>query len=73
MAQAGIWTSPFSFKPIDRGPGSLFEAIATRDRSPDFFSLAMSLPDPDPILRKLGKDIRVYKDLLADSRVGPCV
>jgi len=73
MAQAGIWTSPFSFKPLDRGPGSLFEEIATRDRSPDFFSLAMSLPDPDPILRKLGQDIRVYRELLADSRVGPCV
>jgi hypothetical protein len=33
----------------------------------------MSLPDPDPFLRKLGKDIRVYKELLADARVGPCV
>lgn len=73
MAQAGIWTSPFDFRPLDRGPGSLFEEIATRDRSPDFFSLAMSLPDPDPILRKLGQDIRVYRELLADSRVGPCV
>ncbi len=73
MAATGIWTSPFDFRPIDRGPGSLFEEIATRDRSPDFFSLAMSLPDPDPVLRKLGKDIRVYRELLSDSRVGPCV
>lgn len=73
MAQRGIWTSPFDFRPIDRGPGTLFEEIATRDRSPDFFSLAMSLPDPDPVLRKLGKDIKVYRELLADSRVGPCV
>ena len=73
MAARGIWTSPFDFRPIDRGPGTLFEEIATRDRSPDFFSLAMSLPDPDPVLRKLGKDIKVYKELLADSRVGPCV
>lgn len=73
MRQAGIWTSPFDFRPIDRGPGTLFEEIATRDRSPDFFSLAMSLPDPDPVLRKLGKDIKVYKELLSDARVGPCV
>jgi len=73
MRQTGIWTSPFDFRPIDRGPGTLFEEIATRDRSPDFFSLAMSLPDPDPVLRKLGKDIKVYKELLSDSRVGPCV
>lgn len=28
------------------------------------------LPDPDPILRKLGTDIVVYKDLLADDQVG---
>ncbi len=73
MRQAGIWTTPFDFRPIDRGPGTLFEEIATRERSPDFFSLAMSLPDPDPVLRKLGKDIRVYRELLSDSRVGPCV
>lgn len=73
MAARGIWTSPYDFRPIDRGPGTLFEEIATRERSPDFFSLAMSLPDPDPVLRKLGQDIRVYKELLSDSRVGPCV
>jgi phage gp29-like protein len=73
MRQVGIWTSPSEFRPLDRGPGTLFEELATRDRSPDFFSIAMSLPDPDPVLRKLGKDIRVYKELLADSRVGPCV
>ena len=73
MRQRGIWTSASQFQPIDQGPGSLFEEIATRERSPDFFSLAMSLPDPDPVLRKLGKDIKVYKELLSDSRVGPCV
>jgi len=69
----GIWTSPFDFRPIDRGPGSLFEEIATRDRSPDFCSLLMSLPDPDPVLRKLGQDVSIYKELLSDARVGPCV
>jgi len=73
MAARGIWTSPYDYRPIDQGPGSLFEEIATRERSPDFFSLAMSLPDPDPVLRKLGKDIKVYKELLSDARVGPCV
>ncbi|GAB6035863.1 DUF935 domain-containing protein [Fundidesulfovibrio butyratiphilus] len=73
MGRRGIWSSPFDFRPIDQGPGSLYEEVATRERSPDFFSLAMSLPDPDPVLRKLGKDIRVYRELLGDSRVGPCV
>ncbi len=29
-------------------------------------------PDPDPVLRKAGRDLRVYRDLLSDPRVGPC-
>ena len=29
------------------------------------------LPDPDPVLRKLGKDMAVYRELLSDPRVGP--
>jgi hypothetical protein len=28
------------------------------------------LPNPDPVLKKLGKDITVYKELLADPVVG---
>lgn len=28
------------------------------------------LPDPDPVLRKMGKDQAVYKDLLADDEIG---
>nr|WP_285442827.1 DUF935 family protein [Burkholderia glumae] len=31
------------------------------------------LPNPDPILKAQGKDIRVYHDLRADAHVGGCV
>jgi phage gp29-like protein len=45
--------------------------IAVRSRSIDFYSIgAMYLPNPDPVLKKQGKDIQVYTDLLSDDRVG---
>ncbi len=47
--------------------------IATRKRSYNFYSLGMILPDPDPVLKKQGKDIRVYKELLCDPHVWACV
>lgn len=51
----------------------LSEEIATRKRSINFYSLGTYLPDPDIVLRKQGKDIRVYKELLCDSHVFACV
>lgn len=46
------------------------EEIATRETSIDFFGTVMgSLPNPDPVLEKLGRTIEVYEDLLYDSRV----
>ena len=52
---------------------SLTEEIATRKRALNFYSLANILPDPDIVLRKQGKDIRVYKELLCDPHVFACV
>lgn len=49
------------------------DAIATRARSLDFTALGLWLPNPDPILKALGKDVMVYRDLMADSHVGACV
>lgn len=44
--------------------------IATRDASPDFYQTIMGiLPNPDPVLKRMGKSISVYKDLMSDSRV----
>ncbi|MFH0702865.1 MAG: DUF935 family protein [bacterium] len=52
---------------------SIANEIATRKKSYNFYSLGMILPDPDPVLKKQGKDIRVYKELLCDSHVWACV
>ena len=51
----------------------LSDEIATRKRSINFYSLGSYLPDPDVVLRKQGKDIRVYKQLLCDPHVFACV
>ena len=52
----------------------LSEEIATRKRSLNYYSLAMTyLPDPDIVLKKQGKDMKVYKELLCDSHVFACV
>ncbi len=42
--------------------------IATRDAT-FFISMLNSLPNPDPILRKTGQRIQVYRDLTADWEV----
>lgn len=47
--------------------------IVTRKRSVDFYSSNMFLPDPDYILRREGKDVSVYKELLCDPHVWACV
>lgn len=46
---------------------------ATRDRSLDYTALGMLLPNPDPILKTRGIDIRVYRDMCVDSLIGSCV
>ena len=49
------------------------DEIATRKRALNFYSLANILPDPDIVLRKQGKDISIYKELLCDPHVFACV
>ena len=45
--------------------------LAVRSRSLDYFLIGnLYLPNPDPILKAQGKDIRVYEDLITDDRVG---
>jgi phage gp29-like protein len=51
----------------------LSDHIASRDRSPDFTALGMYLPNPDPILKKMGKDAAVYRDLRSASSVGGAI
>lgn len=72
----GLYVTPDTFvhfaDPVPRDR-SLSEQIATRDRSPDFFGLGFLLPNPDPILKKQGRDVRVYRELRGDAHVGGCI
>lgn len=47
----------------------LVSEIATRARSFDHWAFGYHLPNPDPILKKMGKDIAVYRELLSDGQV----
>lgn len=48
---------------------TLAREIATRTTDPNFFSGLSYLPNPDPILRKLGRTHEVYDGIAADAHV----
>ena len=48
---------------------TLSTEIATRERSMDYAGIIGILPNPDPVLKKMGKDISVYRDIKADGHV----
>ncbi|GKT18670.1 DUF935 family protein [Acidovorax sp. SUPP2522] len=71
----GIYVSPtefVSFAEARQGP-TLSKQIATRERSTDLAGFGFLLPNPDPILKRQGKDISVYRDLRSDAHVGGCI
>ncbi len=72
--EKGIYINPTTFVSLRNIQAGLTSEMATRQFAAGayvgFFSY---LPDPDPILRKLGSDQTVYKDLLSDDQVGPLV
>ena len=70
MKTKGIWVSPTEFVQFGEPSNKLSDQIATRGRSIDFHALGMYLPNPDPVLKALGKDIKVYQELRADAHVG---
>lgn len=47
--------------------------IATRLAAFDFSVMGQLLPNPDPLLKQLGRDITVYRDLTRDPHVGACI
>ena len=72
----GIYVSPsqfVSFAEMKKPQAPLVDEIATRARSGDLFGLGFVLPNPDPILKKQGKDLSVYRDLRSDAHVGGCI
>ena len=67
----GIYVTPTEFVSFGeaRATTSLSEQIATRERSMDM-SFGFILPNPDPILKRQGKDIAVYRDMRSRASVG---
>lgn len=75
MPRKGLWVTPTQFIEFAgvKNDGSLANQIATRDKSIDFTALMGYLPNPDYILRKLGKDQLVYDEIKADGNVSSCI
>jgi phage gp29-like protein len=73
MTAKGIWINDRQFINFASPRVKLTDQIATRDRSIDYMGLGLVLPNPDPILKARGEDIRVYRDLRSDAHVGGCV
>lgn len=46
--------------------------VATRQRYTGWIDILGSLPDPDPVLRALGGDAEILRNLLADGHVWSC-
>lgn len=51
----------------------LVSVISSRARAFDFWAIGHYLPNPDPVLKKMGKDISAYRQILSDAFVGGCV
>lgn len=71
----GIWindTTFHNFAEADAQRG-LADHIATRARSGDFGTFFGLLPNPDPVLKRSGKDMTAYRELAADAHVKGCI
>lgn len=73
MQPKGIWLDATRFHHFAQPRSRLSEQIATRDRSLDYLGMSLVLPNPDPILKARGEDIRVYRELRGDAHLGGCV
>ncbi len=51
----------------------LVNVIASRARAFDVWSYMHYLPNPDPVLRRMGRNISAYREMLSDSHVSGCV
>lgn len=69
----GLYVSPTEFRSFadqaDPLRGGLAGQIATRLAAGDMSGFFGLLPNPDPVLKAMGKDIHVYRSLLADPLV----
>ncbi|BBO80179.1 hypothetical protein DSCO28_07450 [Desulfosarcina ovata subsp. sediminis] len=67
-----LYISPTQSVDLDKNPEILGADIAIRSRSMDWWGMFGYLPDPDPVLAKLGLGVEVYRELLADAHVWSC-
>lgn len=69
----GLYISPTEFRSFadqaDPMGAGLAGQIATRMAAGDMTSFFGLLPNPDPVLKAMGKDVTVYRSLLADPLV----
>lgn len=54
---------------LSKGKNSLTTEVATRSADINFYSALEVLPNPDRILRKLGKSYEVFDDIFGDAHV----
>jgi len=70
----GIWLNDNQFHHFaEDQPRDMTTHIASRARSGDFSSIFGLLPNPDTVLRKMGKQIDVYRELASDAHVKGCL
>lgn len=66
----GIYISPTQFRSFaDQVEKPLAGQIATRMAAGDLSGFFGLLPNPDPVLKAMGQDIAVYRNLLADPLI----
>jgi len=68
-----IWVSSKEFVEIQPDKRTIRSEIATRQASYDFYSMLNYLPNPDPVLKKMGQDIKVYRELSYDAHMIACI
>jgi phage gp29-like protein len=76
MSQRGIFINPTEFQKFNEAArkDALIGQVASRERAYNGFSLGQwYLPNPDPVLKAMGKDITVYRDLQADPTIQGCI
>jgi len=67
-----LFISPTQFVELEKDQELLGSDIAIRSRSMDWWGMFGYLPDPDPVLARLGLGLEVYRNLLTDAHVWSC-
>lgn len=68
-----IWINSRDYVDILPEKQTIRSEIATRQSSYDFYGMLNYLPNPDPILKKMGKDIKVYREITTDAHMIACI